>query len=211
MSMEIFPNTLLYEFGYCAIFAKGIAPADLLARATDGDTQPVTLSRVEADVIVARGEDADEEDLPDQDLDALYAAGLFDDGPLLRAGSHGGWSFVIEAEGPYLADDEVLKAVSEGTVALAVRESESGSTWICYAENGDLLSSFDPLFPDQDYGTQPQVLEELTGHVEAIRAGQRPDAFTNAVGKIRQALHCTVPPEADAGPLLAVRIAGGYD
>lgn len=210
MSMEAFPSTLLYEFGYCAIFAKDVSPAALLARASGGETRPVGLSRTEAEIIIERGEDVDEEDLPDQDLEDLHAAGMFDDGPLLRAGSHGDWSFMIEPEGPYLADDEILKAVSKGTVALAMRESASGSSWIAYAENGDILSSFDPLFPDQDYGTQPRVLEERTGHREAIRAGQRADAFPNAVRKIQQELGCIIPPEADAGRLLAIRIAGSY-
>ncbi|MFD4413589.1 hypothetical protein [Streptomyces sp. NPDC058476] len=76
------------------------------------------MSRTQAEIIVALGEDISEDDLPELDIDELHSAGILqDDGPLLRAGTHGDWSFVIEPEGPYLANDEVLKTVSHDTEA----------------------------------------------------------------------------------------------
>src|SRR5690242_17751538 len=105
MSTEIFPNTRLYQTGYCVIFAKNITPDELLDRAGGGGLQPTPVSREEADTITMLDEDISEDDLPDLDTDHLQAAGLLDgDGPLLRAGAYGDWSFVIESEGPYLAD-----------------------------------------------------------------------------------------------------------
>ncbi|MEV7152749.1 DUF6461 domain-containing protein [Streptomyces sp. NPDC093084] len=112
----------------------------------------------------------------------------------MRAGSHDEWSFVIEAETTYLAADAVLPAISHGTAALSLREPESGATWIAYAENGDVLNSFDPLYPDTDYGRNPDRLEQLTGYREAINNGERADAFISAARTNQQQLRCTIPP-----------------
>ncbi|MDQ0955987.1 hypothetical protein QFZ24_009996 [Streptomyces phaeochromogenes] len=211
MSTSIFPNSQLYETGYCALFVRGVSPTELLTRVSGGEIQPVLVTRLEADAVKALGEDIDEDDVPELNVDELHSSGMLDNsGPLLRAGTHNNWSFVIESEGPYLASDEILAAASRDTVALSARLSETGSTWISYAENSEILSSFDPLFPQHDYGKRPATLEELTGFREAIDSGDRSEAYENAVRKIQQELQCAVPQEADAGRLLAVRIAGGY-
>ncbi len=124
-------------------------------------------------MIKALGEDIEADDVPELDLDELEATGILDNsGPLLRAGTHQNWSFVVESEGPYLAGDSVLESASIGTVAFCARLSETGSSWISYAENGDVLSSFDPLYPDRDYGKRPEVLDRLTGHRDAIESGR---------------------------------------
>ncbi|MDQ1033098.1 hypothetical protein QF035_010680 [Streptomyces umbrinus] len=211
MSTSIFPNSQLYRTGYCALFVRGVSPTELLTRVSGGEIQPVLVTRLEADAVKALGEDIDEDDVPELNVDELHSSGMLDNsGPLLRAGTHNNWSFVIESEGPYLASDEILAAASRDTVALSARLSETGSTWISYAENSEILSSFDPLFPQHDYGKRPATLEELTGFREAIDSGDRSEAYENAVRKIQQELQCAVPQEADAGRLLAVRIAGGY-
>ncbi|GAA2281313.1 hypothetical protein GCM10010234_18090 [Streptomyces hawaiiensis] len=211
MTSDIFPNRVLYQLGYCAVFAKGLDPAELLVRAGGEDLHPVGLTRTETAHIEALGEDIDEHDVPDVDFEQLQDSGvLASDGPLLRAGEHEGWSFVIEPEGSYLAADDIVKSVSRETVALSLRASESGSCWISYAEDGEILSSFDPLFPDNDYGARPGVLERLTGHVAAINTGDRADAYANAVRAIQQPLQCTVPAEADTRRLLTIKIADGY-
>jgi hypothetical protein len=210
MSNEVFPNMRLYQFGYCAIFAKGISPYDLLTRAADASVQPMAVSRAEAEVITMRGDDISADDLPGLDPDALHEAGLLEGHrTLLRAAAHGDWSFGVEAEGVYLAADEILAAISRGTAALSVRESESGSSWIAYAEDGDILSSFDPLFPDDDYGQSTDRLEQLTRYREAINGGERADAFANAVRAIQRQLQCAVPAELDEHRMLAIGIADG--
>ncbi|MEU0248332.1 DUF6461 domain-containing protein [Streptomyces sp. NPDC006235] len=211
MTSDIFPNRQLYQFGYCAIFARGIAPAELLARTGGEDLHPVGLTRTEAARIEALGEDIDEDDVPEVDFELLRDSGVLgSDGPVLRAGEHGDWLFVIEPEGSYLAADDIVKSVSRETVALSLRDSESGSCWISYAEDGEIVSSFDPLFPDSDYGTRPEVLDRLTSHVAAINTGDRADAYANAVRAIQQQMQCTVPPEADERRLLTIKIADGY-
>ncbi|MET9088976.1 DUF6461 domain-containing protein [Streptomyces sp. NPDC004237] len=210
MSTETLPNMRLYQFGYCTIFAKDVSPVELLTRASGAPAQPIALSRAEAETITMLGEDLTEDDLPDLDADALAEAGLLAAGStLLRAGTYGDWSFVIETESTYLAADEILAAISHGTAALSLREGESGSSWIAYAENGDLLSSFDPLYPDADYGTNPDRLAQLTGYREAITTGERAEAFVNAAHAIQQALRCAVPAAADADRMPAIRIADG--
>lgn len=211
MSISIFPNSQLYGTGYCAFFVRGISPTELLTRVSGREIQPVPLTRLEADAIKALGEDIDEDDVPELNTDELNSSGMLQNsGPLLRAGTHGDWSFVVESEGPYLASDEILASVSRDTVALSVRVSEAGSTWISYAENSEILSSFDPLFPQHDYGKRPATLEELTGFREAIDSGDRSEAYENAFRKIQQELQCAMPQEADAAKLLAVRVAGVY-
>ncbi|MEV7325652.1 DUF6461 domain-containing protein [Streptomyces sp. NPDC093970] len=207
MDTETFPNMQLYQFGYCAIFAKGMSPGELLSRAAGAPVQPTAVSRAEAETITMLGDDITEDDLPGLDADALREAGLLEGhNTLLRAGSHGDWSFVIEAETTYLAADAVLSAISHGTAALSLRETESGSTWIAYAENGDILNSFDPLYTDTDYGKNPDRLEQLTGYRKAINNGERADAFTSAARTIQQQLHCAVPLEVDAAQLPAIGI-----
>ncbi|MEU5958764.1 DUF6461 domain-containing protein [Streptomyces sp. NPDC047525] len=211
MSTDIFPNSQLYETGYCALFVKGVSPAELLARVAGGQIHPIFLNRLEAEAVKALGEDIEEEDLPDLNLDELHTSGVLDNsGPLLRAGAHDHWSFIIESEGPYLAGEEILEAVSRSTVALSLRLSETSSAWISYAENQEILSSFDPLFPEHDYGKRTEVLDALTGYREVIENGERSEAYENAIRKIQRELHCAVPAEADAGRLLAIRIAGVY-
>ncbi|MFC9654124.1 MULTISPECIES: DUF6461 domain-containing protein [unclassified Streptomyces] len=211
MSVDIFPNSQLYETGYCVLFAKNISATEILARITDDQIAPIPLSRLEAEAVKARGQDVEEDDIPGLDLDELRDSGVFDDsGPLLRSGTHGNWSFIIESEGSYLAGEEQLEAVSRGTVAFSAQVSETSSTWISYAEDQEILSSFDPLFPEQDYGKRTEVLDALTGYREVIENGERSEAYENALRVIQRELRCVVPAEADAGRLLAIRIAGVY-
>jgi hypothetical protein len=207
----MFPNRQLYEFGYCAIFVKNVEPVELLERSGGHAVRPIALTRSEVLDIEAFGEDVSEGDVPGVDFDQLQGAGIIGgDGTLVRAGAFGDWSFAIEGEGSYLAGDSVLESVSRGTAAFSVRDSESGSCWISYAENGDILSSFDPLFPRNDYGKRPEVLERLTGHVEVIENGDRAESYSNAVQAIQRALRCSVPQEVDEGRLLTVRIPEGH-
>lgn len=211
MSVDIFPNSQLYETGYCVLFAKDVSATEILARITDDQIAPIPLSRLEAEAVKALGQDVEEDDIPGLDLDELHDSGVFDDsGPLLRSGTHNNWSFIIESEGSYLAGEEQLEAVSRGTVAFSAQVSETGSTWISYAENQEILSSFDPLFPEQDYGKRTEVLDALTGYREVLENGERSEAYENALRTIQRKLRCVVPAEADAGRLLAIRIAGVY-
>jgi hypothetical protein len=211
VSSKIFPNSQPYDTGYCVLFVRDISPADLLSALSEGDAPQILLNRLEADAIKMFGEDIEDVDVPDLDVEELRSSGMLDNsGPLLRAGTHNNWAFVIEAEGAYLAKDELLTFVSRSTTALSARLSETGSTWIAYAENGEILSSFDPLFPDQDYGKRPAALEELTGYREAIRTGDRAEAYENALRKIQKELQCNPLQEADTPRLLAVRIPGVY-
>ncbi|MFJ6628898.1 hypothetical protein GA0115250_13635 [Streptomyces sp. BvitLS-983] len=208
---SMFPNSQLYETGYCVIFARGINPAEILARVSGQKVFQFHLNRIEAEAIKALGEDIEEEDVPDLNLEELYESGILNNsGPLLRAGTYNDWSFAIESEGPYLADDRLLRTASQNTEAISARVSETGSKWISYAERGEILSSFDPLFPHHDYGSRPSILEGLTNYQEAISRGNRADSFENAFREIQHALNCAVPKEADALRLLTVRVAGAY-
>ncbi|MFF4309636.1 DUF6461 domain-containing protein [Streptomyces sp. NPDC001507] len=209
MNSELFPNSQLYDTGYCVIFTKHVPPADLLSRVAGRAVTQLSLNRLEAEIIEAQGEEIEEEDVPELDLDEIRDGGFLDSsGPLVRCGTHGDWSFVVETSGSYLARDEVISAVSQGTVALSLRET--GSTWIAYAEYGTILSSLDPLFPEHDYGKRPEVLANLSGFRTALDAGDRSDAYEIARRRIQEALGCAMPQEVDDARLLAARIPDVY-
>ncbi|MDF4253803.1 DUF6461 domain-containing protein [Streptomyces sp. WMMB303] len=209
--MKLLPNSELYDTGYCALFVRRISPADILSRISGDECRAVLVDRMEAEAIKMAGEDLEEEDVPELDIDELRSSGMIcADGPLLRAGTHEDWCFVIESEGPYLAKQEIIRSVSRGAVALSALKSETGITWISYAEDEEILSSFDPLLPQCDTGLRPDVLDNITGYREAIERGAPAKAHQNALRKIQYELGCAVPQEADAPRLLAVRIPGGY-
>ncbi|MFZ4207412.1 hypothetical protein ACOZE4_21595 [Streptomyces griseoincarnatus] len=211
MSFEMFPNLQIYDTGYCVLFAKSVEPDVLLSRIVDSDVTSLLINRDEADAIKALGEDIEAEDVPGLDVDELETAGLLvNSGPLLRAGAYQGWSFVIESEGPYLAGDVIIKAASLGTIAFCARLSETGASWISYAENGEIMSSFDPLFVDRGYGNRPEVLDRLTGYRSAVSHGDRAEAYENALRQIQERLGCLIPISADADRLYAVRVPGQY-
>ncbi|MGW7825122.1 DUF6461 domain-containing protein [Streptomyces puniciscabiei] len=209
MNRPLFPNLQLYDNGYCVIFAKNVSPVDLLSRAAGHAVTTVPLSRMEAELIQAVGEEIEEEDVPEVNFDTLLNGGFLDSsGPLIRSGTYHDWSFVIESSGSYLARDEVLSAVSHRTTALSLRET--GSAWIAYAEHGEILSSFDPLFPEQEYGKRPEVLAELTGFQVTVGAGDGSHSYEVAMRKIQEGLGCAMPQEVDDARLLAARIPGVY-
>jgi hypothetical protein len=211
MSVGTFPNVNLYEAGYCAILVRGISPQELLSRLPDEKSSLINLDRSELEAIKAFGSDVEEEDVPELDFDELERSGILaSDGPLLRAGIHDGWAFVVESEGPYLAKEEILKSASRGTAALSAQLSETAAAWISYAEDGEILSSFDPLFPESDYGKNPATLEALTGYRRAISRGDRAESYENALRQIQGALQCAMPATVDAARLPSVRIAARY-
>jgi hypothetical protein len=209
VSRLLFPNSQLYETGYCVLFARNVPPIDLLSRVTGDAVAPVALNRMEAEIIQGLGEELEEEDVPELRLEELLNDGLLDSsGPLVRSGTYGDWSFVIESSGSYLARDEVISETSRGTITLSLRET--GSTWIAYAENGEILSSFDPLFPEQDYGKRPGTLADITAFRQALDAGDRSQSYEIAKRKVQEVLGCAMPQEVDEARLLSVRIPGVY-
>ncbi|MFG3257314.1 DUF6461 domain-containing protein [Streptomyces sp. NPDC048172] len=209
--MKLLPNSDLYDTGYCALFVRGTSPEALLAGIAGDAYHPVQLDRMEAEMIKMAGEDLEDDDVPELDFDELCDSGMIcDEGPLLRAGTHDGWCFAIESEGPYLAREEIIRAASRGTVALLALRVETGLTWISYAEDGEILSSFDPLLPHYDNGSRPDVLDSITGYRQAIERRGSMGAHDSALRKIQHALGCAVPQEADEPRLLAIRIPGGY-
>ncbi|OQQ13147.1 hypothetical protein B0675_36540 [Streptomyces sp. M41(2017)] len=100
--------------------------------------------------------------------------------------------------------------MSRGTSALLAQVSETAAAWIFYAEDGEILSSFDPLFPDSDFGKQPTVLEGLTGYRRAIDSGERADAYENSLRQIQESLEYAMPATVDAPRLPSVRVPNGY-
>ncbi|RCG17668.1 hypothetical protein DQ392_17685 [Streptomyces reniochalinae] len=169
------------------------------------------LDRMEAEMIKMAGEGLEEEDVPELDIEELSNSGMIcAEGPLVRAGTYGDWCFAIESEGPYLAKKEVIRSVSRGTVALSAFKGETGPAWISYAENGEILSSFDPALPHVDSGSRPDVLDGITGYRKVIERGGSDGVPEVVLRKIQHELGCAVPQEADSPRLLSIRVPGGY-
>ncbi|WP_261570354.1 DUF6461 domain-containing protein [Frankia gtarii] len=87
------------------------------------------------------------------------------------------WTVVIEPNGWAGTTLGVLLPLSTGTTAISVQANINGDRSFNLAENGELLTSFDPLFPERRGGSQPDVLVPLMNEVGIIRSNDREDQY----------------------------------
>lgn len=94
----------------------------------------------------------DVRDVRAQDLHRLLAA----EGPGRQAvaGSVQGWSFALE-RGPAPVGPHMLETASTGTRTVLLHHTGNGTVRFGYAEDGVLVSRFDPLVPQQREGRDP--------------------------------------------------------
>ncbi len=123
---------------YCVTFARGLGETELLRR-------------FEADLSLARL-------IPGDDYEALEELGMF--GDVIQVGWCNGWAFAYEDNGFAGTLPEVLRRISAGTTVVSVFRNINAVTRFSYAEDGALLTSFEPFdLPSED--TSPQVQELL--------------------------------------------------
>lgn len=132
--------------GLSLTFADGLEPAELLARLT-GDLSQATTPQ--SRWLPPAHERATQEDTP-------ACAGV------ARTGK---WAVAVEPWSSIGAQPDMPARISAGTRALCLRHDASGTVRFCYAEDGVLVTEFDPLFPHQPYGTDPDRFTDwLTAH-----------------------------------------------
>lgn len=122
-----------FDLGYWVVFARGLEPAELVAR-TEAEPDPMTaLTRIEAS------------DLADETDDVV-----------LRAGSAGGWAFGVVEGGPVGdAADTCVRALSVGTEAVGVWRTVNADTYFEYAEDGRTVCCFEPGREHERKGDDP--------------------------------------------------------
>lgn len=133
----------------------------------------------------------------------------FDDGyPMVAlALPLGTWTIVFEPNG--FEGAHLLPALSRGTEAVSVLRHDYASPTFGYAVAGDLITQFDPNFPNHRHGTTPDLLLPRmleVGFTEEEEDGQ----YDHAIGRcLRLAEHITgLLPTYDAlnAPLTSAQI-----
>ncbi|MCF2527125.1 DUF6461 domain-containing protein [Yinghuangia soli] len=105
-----FPN------GFCATFARGLSPEELLDRLGSDPEHTAALDAMDALELCTDLEVGGDEE------ETIVA--------VLRAGSRSGWAFALEDVTLYAADQELLSRVSAGTeVASLRRDAAHGEAW----------------------------------------------------------------------------------
>jgi hypothetical protein len=133
--------------GLCLSFAEGLTPADLLARLTGDLSQAITPT--DRWLPPAHERTTEENPIP-------YAG-------VARTGV---WALAIEPTSSVAAQPDMPATISTGTRALCLRhDRQTGVTRFCYAEDGVLVTEFDPLFPDNTIGADARrFIPWLTEH-----------------------------------------------
>ncbi|MFD8542297.1 DUF6461 domain-containing protein [Streptomyces sp. NPDC059649] len=127
---------------YQLTFAKGLSPTDLLAR-----------MGIDPDTLALR----DAAELADEFGDTL----LDEDEPVVTTGTDGAWSWAWEQGGSHGLDERILRAVSQGTDAVALYHNERPMHWFKYAVDGEIVVDFHTLEPIRPTGQDPQRLDEF--------------------------------------------------
>ncbi|MEV4501913.1 DUF6461 domain-containing protein [Streptomyces klenkii] len=183
--------------GFTVLFCAG-ETAEGLLRTLGADGVAVrALNREQAEAIDLFNRYQDESDLESADLDRerLQADGfLVEGGEVARVGEIAGWAYAIESFGAALTGREIVERASVGTRLVGFRRSVNAASWVTYAVDGRVVSSYDPLHPDR--GSDGFVVEGLA---------EAPDP-TGRVLEELEAWGLGVPRSSDFEALPAVRI-----
>jgi hypothetical protein len=123
---------------YCLTFIKGVDEGEALRRmgALPDTLRPRTVEDVAEDAL---------------SFDAGYPRYAF-------ALNLGAWTVVIEPGGFEGAGHTMLPALSTGTEAVTVLRHDYAADHFAYAVDGTYITGFEPLFPDQRWGDDPDRL-----------------------------------------------------
>ncbi|PRW62256.1 hypothetical protein CEP50_16425 [Actinopolyspora mortivallis] len=140
---------------FCLTFVRDVDPVAVL-RGLGADVPHVpVLSNAEAEAY--REEVASDE----WELDRVSA---------VRVAELGDWSVSIELLSLHGGDVATLEGLSRGTEAVSVSRDPNALSRFSYARDGELVTDFDPLFPTDRFGSDPdRFLDEMA------EVGLRPD------------------------------------
>lgn len=99
------------------------------------------------------------------------------DYPVVRAGRVGDWGFAFEELGRAGSDPDALKTLSAGGRVISVFRTGNAVSRFTYLREGVVICAFDPSFPLDRDGAEPDLLREAMRSV-----GLDPDAAPVASG-----------------------------
>ncbi|MGH3240846.1 MAG: DUF6461 domain-containing protein, partial [Spirillospora sp.] len=136
---------------FCLTFLKGVDETEALSRlgALPDTLRPRTLD------------------------EATEAFGSYEEGyaEFAFALNLGAWTVLIESDSVQSSFAEALTALSQGTEAVSVGRNDYADHGFRYAVDGTLVTGFEPTWPDERWGSEP---DRLLGQMRA--AGLDPDA-----------------------------------
>ncbi|WTX00850.1 DUF6461 domain-containing protein (plasmid) [Streptomycetaceae bacterium NBC_01309] len=157
-----------FPIGFCATFARGLSPQELLERLGCVPEHTAVLDAMDA-------EDLRDDLSAGEDEETIIA--------IVRAGARGDWAFGLEHATLYAADGDVLSRVSAGTdVASLRRDAAHGETWFELWRDGQLVEHRTAWDPDDladvegELGIDAPLLEILSPAVELLTGFARWDA-----------------------------------
>ncbi len=141
--------------GFAVVFCADESGEGLLRKLGARGAAVRALSREQAEAVDLFNRYQDESDLESVGLDReeLQADGfLIDGGEVARVGEIAGWAYAIESFGAALTGREVVERAAVGTRLVGFRRTANTASWVIYAVDGRVVSSYDPLHPDQVAG-----------------------------------------------------------
>ncbi|MDI2127762.1 DUF6461 domain-containing protein [Yinghuangia seranimata] len=146
--------------GFCATFARGLSPEELLDRLACAPEHTAVLDAMDAEDL--RGDLSSGED-----EDTVIT--------ILRAGSRGDWAYALEEVSLYASEPDVLARVSAGTeVAGLFRSAVRGVTWFSLWRDGRRIDDRQVWAPDDlaaletELGIDAPILELLSPTSELL-------------------------------------------
>ncbi|MEV5583899.1 DUF6461 domain-containing protein [Streptomyces parvus] len=191
-----------YPEGFTLILGHGVTPLDLLtglARTPEPVILPLTCGEsedIQRYVAFPEGSSLDH-----LDEEALEKAGFLREGVdcITRAGAaSGGWSFALQDSTIYSSQTDLTAPLSHVPRLAIYSVDVTASALIVYAENGRVLSAFDPIFPRDNHGADSARLPGPRGG----GTGRK-----EILDYLSSVLEVGIPPAMDWEPLPAIALS----
>jgi hypothetical protein len=177
------------DWVFCFSLVRGLDEVEVLRRFGGERSQPRTLTLGEAG-----------------QLSGSFHAGY---PQLILVAKAGGWSVAVEDNGWEGTRPEVLRALSRGTRAVSVHSTVGALGHFNYAIDGEVLVSFELLFPQRRLGSQPDLLLPQMRAVGLDPDRHEPsydDAVISALALAERITGVHLDPTLLDGPLVGAQI-----
>jgi hypothetical protein len=177
------------DWAFCCSLVRGLDAVEVLRRFGGERTRPRPLTLAEAG-----------------QLSGLFHAGY---PQLILVAKAGGWSVAVEDNGWEGTRPAVLRALSRGTRAVSVHSTVGALGHFNYAGDGEVLVSFELLFPHRRLGSQPDLLlpQMRAVGLDADRHERSyHDAVIAALALAERITGVHLDPGVLAGPLVGAQI-----
>jgi Family of unknown function (DUF6461) len=177
------------DWAFCFSLVRGLDEVEVLRRFGGERSQPRTLTLAEAGQLSGS-------------FHARYPQ-------LILVAKAGGWSVAVEDNGWEGTRPEVLRALSRGTQAVSVHSTVGALGRFNYAVDGEVLVSFELLFPHRRLGSQPDLLLPQMRAVGLDADSHEPfhdDAVIAALALAERITGVHLDPRMLDGPLVGAQI-----